>query len=281
MHCLAFAVIPEGLTHPAAFLILGSLAAALVSMGKAGFGGSIGILSVPILIYACQGKAFLATGIMLPVLIGCDVMAVAMWWRQWNWHAVWLLLPGAVVGVVLGWATLTWMQHASPTGTWDGQRTAEAYLTLAIGVIALGFVLLQAFRALRSRPLEFRPVLWQGSVFGVLAGYTSTLAHSAGPVATMYMLPQRMPKGRYVASTVLYYAIGNELKVIPYWQLGMLQTQVWAGALALLPAVVAGTLLGLFLHKRVGQRSFNLVVYALLALAGIDMIRSSLTVLIS
>ena len=36
-----------------------------------------------------------------------------------------------------------------------------------------------------------------------VAGTTSTLGHAAGPVVAMYMLPQQMPKGRYVATTAL------------------------------------------------------------------------------
>jgi len=34
------------------FLLLGSVSAMLVSMAKAGFGGSIGILSMPLMVYA-------------------------------------------------------------------------------------------------------------------------------------------------------------------------------------------------------------------------------------
>jgi len=276
---LGWVFVPQGLTDPVGFLVLGSAAAALVSMGKTGFGGSIGILSLPLLIYGCQRDSFLAVGIMLPLLIGCDVVAVISWWRRWNLRAVLLLLPGAAVGVAIGWATLWLMQSLGGSGRWDGHKTAAATLNLGIGIIAIGFVILQAYKALRSTPLTFRPDLRHGLVFGGLAGFTSTLAHAAGPITTMYMLPQGMSKDRYVASTVLYYAIGNELKVIPYIMLGMINTQVLGAALSLMPAVVVGALLGLFLHKRVAQRSFNVVVYCLLALAGVDLISRSVRTL--
>jgi len=275
----AVAFLPAELDHPVVFLVLGSLAAMLVSTSKAGFGGSIGILSLPILIYACGRDSFLAVGTMLPLLIGCDVVAVISWWRRWNLRAVLLLLPGAVGGMLIGFAALWWMRSVSGSSIWEGQETAEAWLNLSIGVIALGFVFLQLYKALVTRPLRFRPVFWQGTIFGGLAGLTSTLAHAGGPIITMYMLPQQMPKDRYVASTVLYYAIGNQMKVIPFLILGMLNAEVLGAAALLLPAVIAGALLGLLLHNKVGQRSFNTVVYSLLALAGVDLIRKSVEVL--
>ena len=46
----------------------------------------------------------------------------------------------------------------------------------------------------------------------------------------------------------------------------------------LMPAVIAGTLLGVFLHHRVGKRSFTAIVYSLLALAGVHLcIKACLT----
>ena len=47
----------------------------------------------------------------------------------------------------------------------------------------------------------------------------------------------------------------------------------------LLPAVVAGALLGVFLHHRVGRGSFTAVVYCLLTLAGVHLCFKALAVL--
>jgi hypothetical protein len=271
----AWTLLPEGI-DPLAFLLLGGLAALLVSAAKAGFGGSVGLLSAPMMIYACGRDVKLATGLMLPLLMAADQVAVVSWWRQWDWRTVRLLLGGAVVGVAGGGAALAWLEHLERTGA---KQAANAWLMLAIGAIALGFVALQALRALRTRPLPFRPVLWQGTCFGAAAGLTSTLAHAAGPVTAMYLLPQRPPKHVYAASTVLYYWIGNALKLPVYLYLGRLDARAARAAAVLMPAVVAGTLLGLFCHRRLGQRQFNVVVYALLALTGVHLIVESVGIL--
>lgn len=272
---IALSLIPETVTDWTGFLVLGSLATMLVSLAKAGFGGSIGLLSVPIMIYACGGQTQLALGIMLPLLIACDQVSLISWWGRWNLRTVKLLVPGAILGVVAGAAALWGFQRAGA----GEESSANAMLQLGIGVIALGFVALQAVRALRSRPLEFRPVFWQGTLVGTAAGFTSTLAHAAGPVVSMYMLPQGMAKGQYVASTVLYYWFGNLIKLPVYVALALIDYESIGASVSLLPAVVGGALLGLLLHRRIGQRSFTGVVYVLLALAGADLIRKGATAL--
>jgi len=266
---LEWAFADSGVTDIATFVLLGSLSGLLVSAAKAGFGGSIGILSMPLMVYACQGRSMLAAGVMLPLLIACDQFSIVTWRGKWDLRVVGLLVPGAVLGVGLGWIALYAIRHI---GLAQEKQAADAVLTLSIGTIALGFVALQILRSLRSRPLGFRPVLWQATSVGALAGLTSTLTHGAGPIVTMYMLPQGLPKGRFVASTVLYYWIGNLVKLVPYFALGMINTQTIRPTLLLIPAVAAGVALGVFLHRRVGEKQFTGVIHVLLALAGVHLI---------
>jgi len=262
---LSWSLAPAELHNPALFLAVGSVAAMLFSMAKAGFGGSVGLLAVPLMIFACGGNSKLAIGIMLPILIAADYVAFAVWLGKWNLRAVWMLLPGAAVGIGAGWAILHALSELRAAG---GADAANAWLKLGVGAIALSFVALHVVRSARGKPLMFRPVLWQGSVAGGAAGVSSTLAHAAGPIVAMYMLPQQMPKGQYVASTALFFWIANQGKLIPYFAEGMIDTHTLGAGLLLLPAIAAGGLLGKLLHNRVNQAQFNAVVYGLLALAG-------------
>jgi hypothetical protein len=273
MDMLGWSLLPAEISNVWLFVILGSLSAMLVSMAKAGFGGSIGILSFPVMVYAFGGNALLAAGTQLPLLVACDLVAIISWWRKWSFAAVWPMFPGATVGVLGGWAILWWLIHL------DGQagapqaatQKANAVLNVIVGAIALTFVILQAVRSWSSHPPAFRPVFWQGSLAGAAAGTASTLAHAAGPITTMYLLPQQMPKSTFVASTVLYYTVFNQVKLVPYFALGLINYKTAGASLALLPGVVAGTLLGLFLHNRIVERQFAAMVHALLALAGMHM----------
>ena len=257
----------------ARFLVIGGLAVLLLSMAKAGFGGSVGLLAVPMMIYAVGDEASLSVGLMLPILIATDYMNMVAWWRKWRWSVAAKLLPGAVVGILIGWGILAWMGYGGDASAEATQRKdfADGLLKLAVGVISLSFVTIRSIQAIRSKPMAFRPVMWQSAVAGGVAGSTSTLAHAAGPVTAMYMLPQQLGKDTYVATTVLYYWIANQLKLVPYLSLGMINRQSLLMGLALVPAVPVGVLLGRYFAGKVNEKVFTVIVYVLLGMAGVDM----------
>ena len=271
---LASWFVPEGL-EALPFLALGSLAAMFMGAAKSGFAGGAGLLSVPLLIYACGGNSELAIGMMLPLLIACDYVTLVIWWRKWDFKNVLLLLPGMLVGISLGSVVLWYFLRLGQGQRAAGQEVTNAALSFSLGMLAVGFVVLQAIRMLRGELRPFRPVFWHGFLAGSSAGLTSTLAHSAGPITTMYLVTQKMPKGRFVATAVLYYWIGNQAKLIPYAILGILTRSSLAGDLALLPAIVIGALLGVFLHRRVNERVFSAIVHGLLAIIGVKLVVES------
>ena len=263
---LAWSPIPTQIDNVGVFLALGSLSAMIFSMAKAGFGGSSGMLAVPLMIFACGGNVLLATGILLPVLIAADYVAVISWLGKWDWRAVRMLLPGTVMGILIGWAMIHLLGRLDTSA---GKDLANAWLKIGVGLIALAFVALQAARAAGGKAIELRPVLWQASLAGTTAGLTSTLAHAAGPVVTMYLLPQKLPKGRYVATNALFFWLANQLKLAPYFAEGMIRLDTLGAAVVLLPGIVVGAVLGVLLHKKVDQKQFIGVVHVLLAFAGI------------
>ena len=116
MTVLAWSFLPSQIEGAVAFVVLGSLAAMLVSVAKGGFGGSMGLLAMPVMIYACGGDTQFALGLTLPILIVCDQVSLASWWGKWNIRSALLLLPGAVGGVLVGTAAMWGLQHLARDG---------------------------------------------------------------------------------------------------------------------------------------------------------------------
>jgi len=273
----ALTLIPPTADDPVRFVLLGALAVAIFGAGKAGFGGGVGMISTPLMLYAC-GDALTAVAIMLPLLIAADYVSVAMWWGKWDARNVLALLPGALVGIAAGSGVLAAFQRF---GVEAGRDMTNASLKLAIGLLATGFVAGHIVRALRGRLIAFRPTRAHALAFGAAAGLSSTLAHAAGPITQMYLLPQQMPKGRYVATTVGFYWVINQVKLVPYFALGMVSAPSLGADLALLPAVVIGAAIGLALHRRVDPLWFNRLVYGLLGLIGLHLVITSTMALLS
>lgn len=272
------ALIPGQITggQVAVFLAVGSVSAMLFSMAKSGFGGGVGILAVPLMVYACNDST-LATGIMLPMLIVADYVAVITWWQRWSIRRLLPLMPGVVIGIAGAWVALYALKRYQLE---THQAVLDSALKIAIGTIALVFVGLFLWRAIGRKPLAFRPVTWQAVGAGSVAGFTSTLAHAAGPVAAMYLLPQGMRRQHYVATTAAFFWTVNQLKLPAYYHLGMINTETLGAGVALLPAIAAGAVLGRLLHGRVNDRQFLGVVYALLTLAGAGLIYKGIAELV-
>jgi uncharacterized membrane protein YfcA len=216
-----------------------------------------------------------ATGLMLPLLVAADYTSVIAWWRKWDWPTIWKILPGVVAGIAAGAGLLVAFRHLG------AERLSGAALAAGIAVISLAFVVLQLLQWRSGKQWAFRPVFWQACLGGALIGLTSTLAHAAGPVAAMYLLAQNMPKQRFVATSAMMFWVVNQLKLVPYGLLGMVNTQtLWLGA-CLVPAVLAGAGLGMWLHHRLSQKHFTGVVYVLLALAAGHMLYDAISRFIS
>jgi len=190
---------------------------------------------------------------MQPLLMLGDLAALRAWWRKWDVRNVLLLMPGTVLGVMSASAIVA--------------RLPNRYLQIGLAAISLIFVGLQL---LRGRGVltgaSFRPVWWHAAIVGFAAGVCSTVAHAAGPIITLYLMPQNLGKERFVATTALYFACVNLLKLPFFLANGVLTARVALSALWLAPLVVVGTLLGVWMNRRVSEKLFTTVVYAIVVL---------------
>jgi hypothetical protein len=240
-----------------------AVAAALVGLSKAGFGAGAGLLAVP-LMTAVLGPANMLP-VMLLVLITGDVFSVVHYLKKHDARNLAILIPGLLVGVWIGYNALGWFQ-ALPEG--------ELWLGRLIGFLAVALVGIQflRFRQERSNPdgiTAYKPRAWHGVGLGTAAGFTSTLAHAGGPLVLLYLLPQKLEKEVFVGTIIKYFFVGNVVKLIPYFQQGLFTVPRAVLAGTLLPAVVVGTLVGVFLNRRFSDRTFRAVVYVLAAGVGV------------
>jgi len=240
-----------------------AVSALLVGLSKAGFGAGAGLLAVPLMV-SVLGPADMLP-VMLLVLITGDVFSLLHYPRDHDRRNLAMLVPGLLLGVALGYLALDWFL-ALPQ--------SEQWMKRLIGGFCIVFVLVQLFRfgwAARSgvRWEPYRPRLWHGLGLGAGAGLSSTLAHAGGPLLTIFLLPQELDKRTFVGTTVRYFFIGNVAKLVPYTLEGLMTRPNLLLSALLLPAVVAGTFSGVYLHDKFSDRAFRLVVYGLAFLLGI------------
>ena len=88
----------------------------------------------------------------------------------------------------------------------------------------------------------------------------------------VYLLPQQLPRQRFVGTTVVFFAALNLIKVPPYWGLGLFHYDIFKMTLLLSPLAYVGVKLGVFLNARFTDVWFNRVVYGVLVLMAAQLI---------
>ena len=244
------------------FWITAVIAILIVGISKAGFGGGVGAIATPLL--ALTIPVADAASILLPLLIVADILAVRHYWKTYDRRSLQLLLPGAMIGIALGAFFFGYFS--------DNERV----LKVILGVVSLVFVAYQVLRAvILGAVAKSRPPAAAGVLLGEAAGFTSTLAHSGGPPAPIYLLPQALPREIFVGTNVIFFFTLNVVKLIPYSLLGLLQVGNLTTILVLAPLAIVGVQLGIFLNKRFSEKWFNRFVYAMLFLTGLELVSGS------
>jgi uncharacterized protein len=237
--------------------LLASVAVLFIGLSKAGFGGGLGMLTTPLCVLAFGAKD--AIGILLPLLCAGDAFSIYHYWGKWERKNLFYLLPGVVLGVVVGVHLI-------------GEFSARE-LNMAIGFLAVSFVIFQLVKEYIFRAEgAFNPNHKIGLPCGIGAGITSTFAHGAGPVVSVFLIPQNMPKEIYVGTTVLIFTWINWIKV-PFFVAGDIITrQTLLIGLMFLPLIPLGVWVGIWLNRRCSEKLFLRLVYALTFVAGLELI---------
>lgn len=241
---------------------LAALGVLFIGLSKSGFGGGLGMLTTPIcvLAFGASGKPpNFAVGVILPLLCAGDLFTLYHYWGKWERRNLRCLLPGVIAGVGLGSQLFNLL---SPRG-----------LNLCIGVIAVVFVLFQfvkewVFRAEGT----FSPTPALGLPFGIGAGVTSTIAHGAGPVVMMFLVPQKLPKEIFVGTMTLVFTWINWVKVPFFAAASVITAETLQTALIYAPLVPLGVWVGVWLNRKMSERFFLQAVYVITFLAGLQLI---------
>jgi uncharacterized membrane protein YfcA len=226
----------------------------IVGLSKSGLVGSMGMVAVPILALVMPARD--ATGMMLPVLLAMDAIAIWIYRRDANWHVLWIMLPGAAVGTLIGW--LLW------------SVVTDAQVLLVVGIITILFML-DALLPLRKRLPDLPPSKPWGAFWGGLAGITSFISHTGGPPFQIYTLPLKMTPTVYSATTAFFFAIVNAMKLVPFFFLGQLSVNNLELSAALAPFGLVGVGVGVYLVRRISTKAFYQIAYVLILLLGLKL----------
>ncbi|MFJ9542893.1 sulfite exporter TauE/SafE family protein [Streptomyces sp. NPDC101225] len=238
-----------------------AFAALLVGFSKTAVSGAN---TVSLAIFAAVLPARASTGVLLPILIVGDVLAVLTYRRHAHWPTLWRLFPAVAAGVVLGTLFLVWAD--------------DAVVRTSIGAILL---LMAGVTIWRRRTAEAeqepdqvatRSGRAKARSYGVLGGFTTMVANAGGPVMSMYLLSAGFRKLGFLGTSAFFFLIVNVSKVPFSAGLGLIDGSSLLLDLALAAFVVPGAFLGKWAVNRINQRLFEQLVIAATIVGGLQLL---------
>ena len=113
-----------------AFYLYASIGVIIFGIAKGGFAGPASILAVPIMALAMNPAV--AAGILLPVLLIMDFIAIYFYWKKWDINLAKIILPPAIMGIIIGGLTFQFINADN--------------IKVLIGTICILFIFLTFFK---------------------------------------------------------------------------------------------------------------------------------------
>ena len=233
-----------------AFYGVAAFSVVLTGLSKSGFGGGLGVMSVPMMSLFVSPQ--FAAAVMMPILLAMDVLVVWRYRRTWDLRIIGTLLPAALIGLVIGSMAF---QYVAPD-------TIRLFVGILAAFFVIQFVLTQMGQGdSRATP---RPIVWG---LGMLSGFSSFVAHAGGPPVKGYLLQQQLEKSWFVGTNTMFFFSLNFLKTFAYGATGTLSSASLHSSALLAPLIFVGVFLGVRLHGLIDQARFIRAVYFFLTLA--------------
>ena len=177
-----------------------------------------------------------STGILMPLLICGDILAVIYYKRHVKWAYLIKLLPWMVAGVLVGVVL--------------GKDLQEDLFKSGMAVIILiSVAMMYYWERKKDRKV---PTHWSfAALMGMMAGFTTMVGNLAGAFSNIYFLAIKLPKNEFIGTAAWLFFIINLFKV-PFhiWSWGTINLVSFQISLSLIPAVIMGFMLGVSIVKK-------------------------------
>ena len=227
-------------------------AALLLGIAKSGIKGlAILIVTGLALVYGAKES----TGILMPLLICGDILAVIYYKRHVKWVYLIKLLPWMVAGVLVGVVL--------------GKDLPEDHFKSGMAVIILISVAMMYYWE-RKKNRKVPNHLSFAALMGMMAGFTTMVGNLAGAFSNIYFLAIKLPKNEFIGTAAWLFFIINLFKV-PFhiWSWGTINLASFQISLSLIPAVILGFVFGVSIVKKIKNDRYRQLILLLTGLGGL------------
>lgn len=174
------------------------------------------------------------------------------WWRyrrQAEWRAFFWMVPGILVGTVIG---TQFLRSAPPD-----------LIRWIMGGVAILFTGQEAYRLAFRRSLRALPV-WAGIPISLASGVASALTNIGGTIISLALLGWDLAPTAFVGTLNAIMLAMSASKIAMFTSTGLI---TWRGALLALPSlptVILGSAIGHQLHRRLSPLMFRWILVSVI-----------------
>ena len=232
----------------------------LYGIAKSGLGGSISLISVPLMTIVMPLSQALA--IILPILIFSDLIAVYRFRKEFDLNTLKVIVPFAGIGIFIGSFTFSFF--------------SEDILKFIVGVMGFVFTV-HYFLFKKNKDEKSKKNILKGGICSIIAGFTSFCVHAGGTPTSIYLLPLRLKKEIYVGTRVIFFTFVNLIKLPFYIHLSMMNFQTFKQSMILLPLAIIGIYIGYRILKIIDEKLFYNIIYTLILFSSSKLLYDFLT----
>jgi len=229
------------------------LSALIVGFSKAGIQGAT-IPAVAMMAVIFGGKE--SAGIMLPMLMTGDLVAILKYGRQGNVRDVLRLMPSTIIGILLG--------------AFLGSLMNDRQFKLMLGVIVLVCLALLLYRSIRKQNIQLPDNRFLHWLTGSLSGFSSMVGNASGPIFNVYILAQNLQKTTMIGTTAWFFFLMNLLKVpfhVFLW--GTITVDTLKYTLLAIPFIGLGAWVGIQVIHHISEQWYRRLILVMTVIAAI------------
>ena len=193
-----------------------------------------------------------AVVLLLLVNLPAELYVVRTSWQKISWRGVLVIFIGVAIGIPLGTSWLRWGD--------------ASFLLILLGIflVTVGII----FLFIRSPKARTLPI-WASAPIGVISGVLTGLFGTGGPPLILYYQHSGTEKAAFRGNLMAIFLLMTTVRVPSYALFGLITAPRLWSALAVMPAVIAGALIGNRIHLRIEESTFRRLVSAALLVIGL------------
>lgn len=210
----------------------------------------MGLRGGPIVFIPFLAAAFGArftSGLIAPLLVGADILAVIAYRRSCDWKLVIRVLAWMLVGI--GIAALV------------GERIPESLFRILLGIILLLLLIIMSLMEFRKEKIAIPDTPIVTVPIAIVGGFGSMLGNVAGPIMSLFLLAKHLPKQLFLGTSAIIFMAVNAAKLplhIFYWE------SIGARSLGMdaicVPFILLGALMGKPLVALIPEKGFRFFI---------------------